>query len=285
MAYNAGTDPTLAELITAKFIPEIFSTKVLMTLKDELVIAGAVSHDYQSDLSVGSKVWIPVFGAATTAEVTPGTALSVQDLAGTAASITVDKWYGAAAEVSEMSKIQNRPEYLSGAAKEIAYAIGAKIDLDIGALFSTLTSSTVYGSDGQQFNDDLVIDISETLDEANVPTRDRRIIGDPSTRADIRKIDKWMSKDYISSSPALNGQLTEIYGMPILITNNLTAATTGSYGVMLHKSAIGVVIQQNPTAQEIVEPLKHRTVYQVKAIWGEDVIRTLCGKSFYTRKA
>lgn len=284
MAYNTGTDPTLAELITAKFIPEIFSTLVLSTLKDELVIVPAVSHAYQKDLKLGTKTWIPVFSAPTVGEVTPGTELTKNDMAGTPVSITVDKWWGAAMEISEMANIEDMPSYLEGGAKEIAYAVAAKIDLDVGALFSALSGSSVQGSDGQTFTDDLMIDISETLDEANVKTRDRVIIGDPSTRADIRKIDKWMKSDYISGQPAMNGQLTNIYGMPVLITNNLTAATTGSYGVVMHRSAIGVAIQQNPKAQRIDEEIKHRIVIQVKAIWGEDEIRDTCGKSFYTRK-
>lgn len=286
MAYDTGTDPTLAELKTAKFIPEIFSTKVLLTLKADLVVVPAVSHDYQANLRLGYKAWIPVFSAPTVAEVTPGTALTPQDMASSSPeSVTVDKWWGAAAEISEMADLENKPEYLDGAATEIGHAVAAKIDLDVGALFSGLSSDVVHGGDGQVFTDTLVIDITEGLDEANVPTRERVIIGDPSTRADIRKIDKWMRSDYITGKPAMNGQLTDIYGMPVLITNNLTAATVGNYGVIMHKTALAVVIQRNPTSQRVPEPLKHRIVFQVKAIWGEDEIRDTCGKAFYTRKS
>ena len=91
MAYNDGTDPTLAELITSKFVPETYSKEVVMHTMSNLVIAKRVNTHWKKYLQYGSVVNIPVMSEVTTAEVTPGTEATAIDAAGTAASITVDQ--------------------------------------------------------------------------------------------------------------------------------------------------------------------------------------------------
>lgn len=287
MAYNDTGDPTQAELITAKFIPEIYSKNVIMHTMSNLVVANCVNTEYQKEMQYGSVVNIPVFSEVTTAEVSVGTEATAIDAASASpASITVDRWRVAKVDESEIANIQNYADYLEGAAKSCGYAIAKDIDTNLGSLFSALNSSSVQGSDGQTLTDDIILALLEVLDEADVPDKPRYLIGDPSSKVDVLKIDKFVRNDYIrGSAPIMTGQFGEIYGMPFLITNNLTAATTGNYGVMMHRDAIGMVIQANPYAQKIPMPWLHKTIYQVKVLYGADEIRDSFGKSFYTRSS
>ena len=50
MAYNGGSDPTLAELITRSFVPEVFSKDFLMHTKSNLVCVNAFNTSYKNDL-------------------------------------------------------------------------------------------------------------------------------------------------------------------------------------------------------------------------------------------
>ena len=283
MAYNTGTDPTLAEQITGAFIAPVYSKNVIMHTKSSLVVANAVNTDYRKDLVKGYVVNIPVFSEVTVAEVTPGTEATAIDAVGTPVTITVDKWKVAKIEESEMMNIQDHVGYLAKAAESCAYGIAKQIDTDLGALFSALSSNSRYGSDGQAFSDDIVIGLMEDLDEADVPNDNRVIIGDPSTKADALKIDKFVRNDYVRNPVVATGQFGNIYNMKLLITNNLTAATTGNYGVMMHRDAIGLVIQANPYSQRIPMPWLHQTIYQVKVIYGVGELRDSYGKAFYTR--
>ena len=283
MAYNTGTDPTLAEQITGAFIAPVYSKNVIMHTKSSLVVANAVNTDYRKDLVKGYVVNIPVFSEVTVAEVTPGTESTAIDAVGTPVTITVDKWKVAKIEESEMMNIQDHVGYLAKAAESCAYGIAKVIDTDLGALFSALSSNSRYGSDGQAFSDDIVIGLMEDLDEADVPNDNRVIIGDPSTKADALKIDKFVRNDYVRNPVVATGQFGNIYNMKLLITNNLTAATTGNYGVMMHRDAIGLVIQANPYSQRIPMPWLHQTLYQVKVIYGVGELRDSYGKAFYTR--
>ena len=285
MAYNSGSDPTLAELITAKFIPEVFSKDTLMHVKSNLVCANLFNTDWKNDLRMGYKVSIPVFSEVSTTEVTPGTEPTVADAAsGTPASITVDNWYEASVEISDLMKIEQNADYLKGAAEACAYAIAKKIDTSIGVLFSTLGGSSVYGSDGQAFSDDIFIDLVEILDEADVPDDGKRsLIGDPSMRANMLKIDKFVRTDYVRET-VTNGKIGQLYNVGVYITNNLTATTTGNYGVLAHRDAIGVVIQKEPRSR--IWDLGYKFIQKiiVDSAWGADEIRDTFGKSFYTRK-
>jgi len=287
MAYNEGTDPTLAELISRYWVPSIYSKNVVDHTKSKLVVAESVNTEYQRDLKVGSTVYIPVTTEATAAEVTPGTALTASDVTTTGKSLTVDKWYGSKAEISEMANIQDPINYLSKAAQSCAYAIAKQLDTHLGACFSSLGGYTTsaYGTDGQTLTDDIIIYLMETLDESDVPEDDRCIITDPSSKADLLKIDKFVRNDYVRNPVVPTGKFGDIYNMEVKITNNLTAATTGHYGVMMHRDALASIVQANPYSQKINDPKYHRIIFQVKIIYGYGELRDTFGIPFYTRKS
>jgi hypothetical protein len=283
MAYNSGTDPTLAELITRKFIPEQFVKEALMHTMSELVTANAFTHKYQPNLRKGYKVSIPVMTEIGATEVTPGTRPTAQDASTTAVSITVDQWYQTAVDASPLIEIEDAADYLNTAARSAAYSIDKKIDTSVGALIPSLSSSSVYGADGQTFTDEIFRALVETLDEDDVPNSGRFIIGDPSMKSDMMDIDKFIRMDYINGSPTTNGKFGELYGAKIYITNNLTAATTGNYGVYAHTDAIGVVIQKGPNVKYWDLGFEFQQMIIVDAAWGAAEIRDNFGKAFYTR--
>lgn len=286
MAYNGGSDPTLAEMITAKFVPEMYAKEALLTAKSNLVCHTSFNTTYKADLKKGYKVSIPVFSAASTTEVTPGSEPTSGDLASSSpVSITIDKWYESSAEISDLISIETLADYMKGAAIETGYGIMKTVDLDVSSLFSTLGSSSIYGSDGQTFTDDIFIALTETLDEADVPDDGfRSLIGDPSMRADMFKIDKFVRMDYINGSPTTNGLFGMLYNAKCKVSNNLTAATTGNYGVLAHRDAIGIVIQSNPRVRYWDMGYKFLTKIITDCAWGADEIRDTFGKAFYTRK-
>jgi hypothetical protein len=287
MAYNAGTIPTLAEEITGDFIAPVYSKNVLMHVMSNLVVANAVNTDYRADLKYGNMVYIPVLSEVTTAEVTPGTESTAINAVDTPVSITVNKWRVAAIEESEMMNIEDHVGYLEKAAQSCGYAIAKDIDTTLGAEFDTLGgySTSGYGSDGQTLTDDIILALMEYLDEGDVPQDDRSLICDPSSKADLLAIDKFIRNDYVRQPVVATGQFGMIYNTKVLITNNLTTATTGHYGCMLHRDALGLVVQKDPYSQKIPMPWVHKTKYQTKVIYGVGELRDTFGIPFFTRKA
>lgn len=282
MPYNSGSDPTLAELITRSFVPAVFSKDVLMHTKSNLVCVNAFNTSFKPQLRKGYTVNIPVFTEGSATEVTPGTEPTAIDASTTSVSITVDNWYQAAAEISDLIKIEEEADYMKGAAESCSYIISKKIDTSVGVLFSTLGGSSVYGSDGQTFDDTMFRALVEGLDEYDVPDENRCLIGDPSMKSDILDVEKYISVDYTKQTVP-TGMIGTIYNSKVFITNNLTAATTGNYGVYAHKDAIGIVIQKDPRSRIWDMGYKFITKIIVDCAWGADEIRDTFGKAFYTR--
>jgi hypothetical protein len=278
--------PTLAEMITGDWIGESYSQIVIAHTRRNLVIVPHCNHKFTPDLAQGTKVSISVLSEPSTGNVTAGTELTAQNCVGTPTSITVDQWKGVRVEESEMQTVQDHIDYLGKAAQSCGYAIAKVLDLAMSAYFSGLGgyTSSAYGADGQTFTDDIFIYLVETLDESDVPPEGRVLIGDPSMRADLLKIDKFVRNDYVKGGVIATGQFGMLYDTKVLLTNNLTAATTGNYGVLMHPDAIGCVIQKNPYSQRIVDQLEHQIVYQVKIIYGSAELRDTFGVPFFTRK-
>ena len=282
-----ANDPTYAELKSRYWIPENFSKNVIMHTMSNLVIADSVNTDYARDAKMGYNVNIPVMTEPSAGAVTAGTELTAQDATTTGKTITIDQWYGVRVEESEQQMIQDHVKYLDKAAQSCAYAIAKQIDSALGALFPNLGgySSSAYGTDGQTLTDDIILALMTKLDEADVPEDDRSLICDPSSKADLLKIDKFVRNDYIRGEPISTGQFGSIYNMKVRITNNLTAATTGNYGCMLHKDALGCIIQGSPYSQRVEMPWEHQIIYQVKVLYGVGELRDDFGVPFYTRHA
>jgi len=124
----------------------------------------------------------------------------------------------------------------------------------------------------------------EELDNADVPEENRSWIFDPSVKADLLTIDKFVRMDYFAGDTILTGQFRkDVYGAPVLITNNLEASTTGNIGAYLHRDAIAIAIQENMTVDRVEQPLKHQVTINTTALWGTCELRDDFGCEILTR--
>ena len=276
--------PSSAE--TYEYIPEQWASRIIEAVKSSLVCIGVVDTTWKEFLAIGDKVNIPV-GSSLTAgavDVTSDYGGNMNtDFGATATSITIDKWTEVPVQIDDGTKMQTQVRSLVAKLGDRAgYELAKAIDTEVNGNFSSLTG-TWAGSDGQDFTDDLLIDLMEGLDEGDVPRSGRSLVVDPSCLADMYKVDKFVHRDY---NRVLTGEMGQTpYGDPIFITNNLTAATTGNYGVLVHREAIGIVLQRMPTVENARWHQRHSDVINVSSIYGADVLRSTHGAYFYTRKS
>ena len=278
--------PSSAE--SYEFIPQQWSARVIEAVQSNLVCVNVVDTTWKDQLIKGDKVWIPVGSSLTSGHVDVTTDMGGNmntDFGATAEYITIDKWDECPVQIDDGTKLQTQvTDLVERLGKRAGYELAKAIDTDVNSLFASLTG-TWAGSDGQTFSDDILIALMEGLDEADVPRSDRSLVVDPSCIADMYKIDKFVHKDY---NQTLTGEIGKTpYGDQIFVTNNLTAvsAGTGNYGVLIHKEAIGLIMQKTPTIENFRWSLRHSDVINVHAIWGCDVLRSTFGAYFYTRKA
>lgn len=276
-------------LDTNKFIPDLFSKNVLVALKSNLVVVPVVNHSYEPELQLGDALYISQTNTITATEVTVGTeGVQTNPFNTAAVTLPIDKWYEAPVTIDYMSRRQSHVDLVAYAEGESAYALSKKIDSSLCDLFSALNDGTIRGTDGSAWTDDILIAAVEEVDEADVPEENRVWIGDPSVKADIMTIDKFVRADYFATDAVVTGMFRkDIYGAPLLITNNLTAVSsgTGAYGVYMHKDALAIAIQENLSVDRVEQPLKHQIVINTTALWGVVELRDTSGVPIYTRLA
>lgn len=272
-------------LDTNKFIPEIWSKNVLVAVKHKLVAVPFVNHSYEKDLTMGDTLSIPQTNVVTATEVTIGTEGVIKNPLATAAkTLTIDHYYEAPVVVDYMSRRQSQVDIVSKSEDESGYAIKKIIDTSVCELFSTLSDDTGYGTDGLAIIDNVLIAAVEELDAADVPEENRAWILDPSAKADLLKIDKFVSADYFASDAIPTGGFRKnVYGAPVLITTNLVTNSTGAYGAYLHKDAIAIIISEDMTVDRVEQPLKHQMTLNTTALWGVGEIRDTFGCPILTR--
>lgn len=277
---------------TNLFVPAIYSAKVEEAVKSDLVAWGAFDTDrWSGELVKGDTLYIPKTNTVTATEVVVGSkANATNPLNTTGVTLTINKWYEAPVDVDDMTKRQQGANIETYAVNESRYGVSVAMDSSICDLFSSLGgySTSAYGADGQTFTDDLALYLMQTLWESSVPKGDGQIswVVDPSTLVDMLKIDKLVAATYAASGGNLkNGVVGQsVYGGTVRITNNLTAASTGSYAVVAHKKAICGAAQIDKAWTWEYKDL-HNTRYQAEALWGVTELRDTFGVPFYTRHA
>ena len=270
-----------------KFVPDLFSKNVLVAVKNKLVVVPVVNHTYEAELVMGDSISIPKTNVVTATEVTTGTEGVIKDpFATDAGTLSIDKYYEAPVVIDYMSRRQSQVDLVAYAVDESAYAIAKIIDYTVCQHFDDLSGGDGYGADGSAVTDDVLIDAVEELDEANVPEENRYWIFDPSVKADLLTIDKFVRIDYMAGDTILTGQFRkDVYGAPILITNNLELNSTGNFGAYLHKDAIAIAIQENMAVDRVEQPLKHQLTINTTALWGSAILRNTFGCEILTRKS
>lgn len=283
MSLSART-PSAAD--TAGFVPEVWSNLVLDAVHNQLVCWNAIDGRWTVGQKKGDTVNIGVLNTVTATEVVVGTKASSLDIAtGSKKQLVMNQWYEAPVDIDTMTIAQSQIDWQSQAQKEGAYAIAKNMDTYVATLFSALAGGSVAGSDGNTVDDELLLSLKQYLDEADVPMdNDRYLIIDPSALVDLLKIDKFIQAQYVTTGAVANGKIgtTPLYGCNVLVTNNLTAATTGAYGVMMHRRAIAGAAQIMDT-YVLPYPDLHQVRYSTDVLFGAVEVRDTFGRAFYTR--
>lgn len=284
------SDRTPTTAGTNYFVPAIYSNKVVDATKKNLVAWDAITSEWRNNLVKGNIFYIPKSNVVAAAEVVVGAkGAALNPLNTTGVPLTIDQWYQAPIDIDYMTLRQTQANIEDVASTEAAYAIKVIIDTSVCTLFSSLGGydTSAYGTDGQTLSDDIVLYCKQVLDEADVPMDrgDRSLIVDPSGLIDMLKIDKLVAADYVKTGNVANGIIgNSVYGCVVRVTNNLVAASTGSYGCMLHRKAIASAAQiENAWVKEFEE--LHQRRYHCEALWGVIEVQDSFAVPFFTRHA
>lgn len=272
----------------AVFIPEIWSIETLRAAESALVMAPLVKR-YDSQVKQrGDTLHIPNISNLTANTKTQGSEVTTQAVTETETTISINNWKETSFEIEDIVKIQSQYDLRSEYTSKAGYAIAQKVDTDLLALYSSLTSTDV-GTYGVDIGDATIVAAIQSLDEVDAPLEDRYFVIKPSQKAAIMKLDKFVQATYLGeydkATPVKRGPNNrylwgDIYGVPTYYTNQVstTAGTpTQTHNLLFHKEAFALALQQSPRTQASYWQKDLAWLVTTDVIYGLTALRTTFG--------
>jgi hypothetical protein len=223
-------------------LPSIWSARILAKLEKNLVFAqpGVVNRDYEGDIRAdGDRVHIHSFNDLTVSSYTKNsTTISYENLTDSRVTLLIDQSKYFAFSVDDIDTAQMRPELIDAAADRAAYQLAEVADSYIAGLYTgASTSSPDNTIETSQFTATNVyekfVDLSVLMDQVNLPAEGRYVVVPPWVKGLLLQNSTFVTAS--QPSVVLNGQIGQIAGLNILVSNNVK--TTGTSPVVSHMMA------------------------------------------------
>jgi N4-gp56 family major capsid protein len=221
-----------------QMLPQIWSARILAKLEKNLVFAqpGVVNRDYEGDIRAdGDRVHIHSFLDLTVSSyVKNSTTISYENLTDTRVTLLIDQSKYFAFKVDDIDAAQMRPELIDAAADRAAYQLAEESDGYVAGLYSGASTSAPDNTiETSQFTSANVyqkfVDLSVLMDQVNLPAEGRYAVIPPWVKGLLLQNASFLAAQ---SQAVLNGEVGQIAGIRLLVSNNVK--TTGTSPVVSH---------------------------------------------------
>lgn len=264
------------------FRPNVWSSEVLMFVKANLVLLPLVRHYDAEVQAYGQTVEIPNVSTITANLKAQNTLVTLNYNTETKTTITINQHYESSFLVEDIEKIQSKYDLRTDYTQAAAYAIAAKVDSIIATLMTN--SFTAYGAFGTALNDTLILFVNRYLDDAKAPQTDRSFVVTPQGKQEMLAIDKYIRYDAIGvggdQNSILNGQIGEIYGVKVFMSQNLVQVTSSpnqNNHLFFHKESVAIAMQENPRSQATYKQEYLGWLVTVDVLFGLNTLRPSFG--------
>jgi hypothetical protein len=223
-------------------LPQIWSARILAKLEKNLVFAqpGVVNRDYEGDIRAdGDRVHIHSFNDLTVSSYTKNsTTISYENLTDSRVTLLIDQSKYFAFSIDDIDAAQMRPKLIDAASDRAAYQLAEVADSYIAGLYSGASTSGPDNTiETSQFTATNVyqkfVDLAVLMDQGNLPAEGRYVVVPPWVKGLLLQNSTFVTAS--QPSVVLNGQIGQIAGLNILVSNNVK--TTGTSPVVSHMMA------------------------------------------------
>lgn len=219
-------------MAVTNFIPDLWSAKLLIALRKDLVGTSICNRDYEGEISrQGDSVKITGVNRPTIGSYTSHTDITVEDIDDNTRSLLIDQAKYFAFELDDIERAQSVDggKVLNQATDEAGFGLKDVADsfiltsiaagVSAAAPDNSIAEATIATAAGAY---DRLVDMSVLLSESSVPTSGRWAVVNP-------KFHGWLLKDsrFVASGDAEaaivrgSGRVGAAAGMQIYISNNL----------------------------------------------------------------
>ena len=235
--------------------PALIATRGLATLYETTVMPQLVHRDFDADFRgrQGDTVTVRKPAVFTAGEFNRGTGIVPQNATEGSVDVTLNHFADVSFTVTTEQLTLEIEDFGTQLLDPAMEAIAQKIDRDLLALRDDIVQ-TAGATTGRTLNDpEILIDAGTVLNQAKVPTTERRAVIGPVTNGE------WLSKDVLKlvnesgSTEALREAYIgrRLFGFDPYMTQNVTEPEEG---VAFHRTAFALVmrpLEQTPGVQDI----------------------------------
>lgn len=275
----AGTGP-ITTATAANLIAQLWTKEVEKPFYNSVYLAKLVKQRGDLVQNGGSTINVPFLQIFNARAKAAGTAVTFDTNAEANVQISINKQYYLAILIEDIAKVQanyNLQELYRGAQAE---AVGRQVDTDLASLY-TAAGNTIAA--GAALTDANFISATALLDAANVPRSERYAVIGANSHGDLLNVNKYTTYDSTGIKGTANSSDTwdladntlvaSVYGMDVLVSNNVVTAASVGHDLIFHKSAMSLAMQLKPTykMEDSVDYIGTKTV--LHTIYGVAVER------------
>ena len=264
--------------VTQYFIPELWGDVIYKYFEERLVFKNLI-EDYSSLVQgKGKIIHIPEIAKMTAASLTDGAAVSYVAPAETETQLTVDQHYYSAKMFTDVLQVQSNYDLLSQYAKAMGYSLAKQVDSSIAAKLITVNQGATLTTDDQMTAAEFEAALANLGEnDIDYTSGDVYFVVNPTLYADMINPAGTFGASFIradiagfnaDNSPIHSGQVGQLMGMPVFMSNSLSSGGTNVSAVIFHRSACAIAVQQ---AVDVVEQ------YDVDYLGTKVVAHTLWG--------
>ena len=282
------------------FIPEIWSDEVIASYQKNLVLANLVKKLSMTGKK-GDTLHIPKPTRGTANAKAAGTAVTIQADTESEVLVTIDKHFEYSRLIEDITEAQALASLRQFYTGDAGYALANQVDTDLFALgkkfgdsanddfihsnsyfvgassaLTELASDTAAG-DLNAFDDASFRALIQKMDEADVPMDGRCLVIPPSARNAIMGEERFSSSDFVNGQTVVNGQIGNLYGIDVYVSNNCPTTVNGKGAFLFHKDAMVLAEQQGVRSQTQYKQDFLATLYTADTLYGTQVVRPEAG--------
>jgi N4-gp56 family major capsid protein len=246
-----------------KFIPEIWSDEVVATYKSNLIAANLIKK-MSFKGKKGDAIHIPKPGRGSANAKAASTQVTLNTDTATEVIVNIDQHWEYSILIEDIVEAQALASMRQFYTDDAGYALARKVDsmlLQLGRgvnggdgtaaydkAYSGADGTTLYTGTAGALTDAAIRRSIQRLDDADVPMDGRFLIVPPSTRNTLMGIARFTEQAFVgevgNGNTIRNGEVGNVYGVPVFVSSNADAATDGDRICLLGHKDFAVLAEQ-----------------------------------------
>tara|TARA_R100000700_G_scaffold276_5_gene603 strand:+ start:1317 stop:2306 length:990 start_codon:yes stop_codon:yes gene_type:complete len=255
---TSGSFGTAAKAISATeaatFIPEIWSDEIVAAYEKNLVLANLVKT-MSMEGQKGDVIHIPSPDRGAASQKTEGALVNILHGTSTEVQVAINQHFEYSRLIDDIVEVQALASLRQFYTDDAGYALALQVDtalhdlaqnfgdqgnasatdyihsnsffIDASNGLTAYSADTVVGGT-DVFTDAGFRELIQKMDEASTPMDGRFLVVPPSARNSIMGIDRYTSSDFVGGQTVQNGQIGNLYGIDVFVSNNCQTVETAS---------------------------------------------------------